>query len=135
MDSKLYLILLAVHILIIIVNYKLLKNPKPYPPEEIRKELKSGGVSLDSSKYVGSSHYLLPRLVKSESNWVNGNYYWYRSSVKLGITGIGLTFFTMILGEVFNLFEPLIGLFIIMVPGFLAMIYLCFRMEKDILKD
>ena len=52
MSSKIYLIFLGVHILIIIVNYNLLKNPKPYPPEEIRKEFKSGGESLASYKYV-----------------------------------------------------------------------------------
>lgn len=135
MSNKVYLGSLVINILIIIVNYSLLKNPKPYPPAEIRKEFKSGGVSLASSKYVGFSHYLLPRLVKSESNWVNGNTYWYRSSVKLGITGIGLTFFAMIIGEVFNLFDPLIGLFIIFVPLVLGMVCICFMMEKDILKD
>ena len=135
MTNNLYLILLAVHILIIIVNYKLLKNPKPFPPEEIRRELRSGGVSLASSKYVGFSHYLLPRLAKSESNWVNGNYYWYKSCVKLGITGIVLTFFTMILGEAFNLFDPLIGMFIILIPSVFEMVFICFKMEKNILMD
>ena len=68
MSDKIYLILLGVNILIIIVNYNLLKNQKPYPPEEVRNEFKSGGVSLASSKFVGSSHYLLPRLVKSQVN-------------------------------------------------------------------
>lgn len=135
MYNKIYLILLGVNILIIIVNYNLLKNPKPYPPEEIRKEFKSGGVSLASSKFVGSSHYLLPRLVKSEANWENGNNFWYKSCIKLGIMGISLTILTMILGEYFKLFDPLIGLFIIFIPVSLGMIYMCIRMEKDILKD
>lgn len=135
MSNKVYLVFLIINILIIIVNYNLLKNPKPYPPEEIRKEFNSGEGSLASFKYVGFSHYLVPRLVKSESNWVNGNSYWYRSSVKFGITGIGLTFFAMILGEVFNIFDPLIGLFIILIPSVLGMVYICFMMEKDILKD
>lgn len=135
MSNKLYLILLAVHILIIIVNYNLLKNPKPYPPEEIRKEFKSGGVSLASSKFVGFSHYLLPRIVKSQANWENGNAYWYRSGVKLGMVGIGITLITMILGEVFNLFAPLLGMFIILIPVSLGMIYMCIRMENHILKD
>lgn len=135
MSNKLYLILLAVHILIIIVNYNLLKNPKPYPPEEVRKEFKSGGVSLASSKFVGSSHYLLPRLAKSEANWIKGNYYWHMSSVRLGIFGIVITLITSILGEVFNLYDPLIGMFIILIPVSLGMVYICFRMEKNILKD
>ena len=135
MSNKIYLILLGVNILIIIVNYNLLKNPKPYPPEEVRKEFKSGGVSLASSKFVGFSHYLLPRLVKSQANWENGNAYWYRSCVKLGIIGILITLFTMILGEVFNLFDSLLGMFIILIPVSLGMIYMCIRMEKDILKD
>lgn len=135
MSNKLYLILLAVHILIVIVNYNLLKTPKPYPPEEVRKEFKSGGVSLASSKFVGFSHYLLPRLVKSEANWENGNNFWYKSGIKLGIMGISLTILTMILGEYFKLFDPLIGLFIIFIPVSLGMIYICIRMEKDILKD
>ncbi len=135
MDSKLYLILLAVHILIIIVNYNLLKNPKPYPPEEVRKELKSGGVSLASSKYVGFSHYLLPRLAQSKDNWVKGNEYWYKSSIKLGTMGVSLTIFTMILGEYFNIFDPLVGMFIILIPVSLGMIFICIRMEKNILKD
>lgn len=135
MTNNLYLIFLAVNILIIIENNKQLKNPKPYPPEEIRKEIRSGGGSLASYKYVGFSHYLIPRLVKSESNWQNGNAYWHRSSIRLGIFGIVLTFFTMILGQVFNLFDPLIGLFIIFIPVSLGMVDICFRMEKDILKD
>lgn len=135
MSDKIYLIFLGVNILIIIVNYNLLKKPKPYPPEEIRKEFKSGGVSLASSKFVGSSHYLLPRLVKSEYNWINGNTYWYRSGVRLGIFGIVLTLITAILGKVFRLFDSLVGLFIISIPWVLGMIYMCIRMEKDILKD
>ncbi len=135
MSNKIYLILLGVNILIIIVNYNLLKNPKPYPPEEVRKEFKSGGVSLASSKFVGSSHYLLPRLVKSEANWENGNNFWYKSCIKLGIMGISLTILTMILGEYFKLFDSLIGMFIIFIPVSLGMIYICIRMEKDILKD
>lgn len=135
MSDKIYLIFLGVNILIIIVNYNLLKKPKPYPPEEIRKEFKSGGVSLASSKFVGSSHYLLPRLVKSEYNWINGNTYWYRSGVRLGIFSIVLTLITAILGEVFRLLDPLVGLFIILIPLSLGMIYMCIRMEKDILKD
>ncbi|WP_311492124.1 hypothetical protein [uncultured Anaerococcus sp.] len=135
MDNKIYLIFLIVDILIIIVNYHLLKNPKPYPPEEVRKEFKSGGVSLASSKFVGSSHYLLPRLVQSQANWENGNAYWYRSGIKLGIFGIGITLITAILGEVFRLFDPLVGLFIILIPWVLGMIYMCIRIEKDILKD
>ena len=135
MDNKIYLIFLIVDILIIIVNYHLLKNPKPYPPEEVRKEFKSGGVSLASSKFVGSSHYLLPRLVQSQANWENGNAYWYRSGIKLGIFGIGITLITAILGEVFRPFDPLVGLFIILIPWVLGMIYMCIRIEKDILKD
>lgn len=42
MFSKLHLIFLGIYILIIIVNNKPLKNPKPYTPEEIRKEIRSG---------------------------------------------------------------------------------------------
>ena len=121
MDNKIYLIFLGVHILIIIVNYHLLKNPKPYPPEKVREEFKRGRESLSSYKYGGVSHYLLPRLVQSKANWVNGNAYWYRSGIKLG--------------EVFKLFDPLIGLFIILFPLVLGMIGLCIRMEKDVLKD
>lgn len=135
MSDKIYLILLGVNILIIIVNYNLLKNPKPYPPEEVRKEFKSGSVSLSSCKYIGPSHYFLPRLAKSQANWENGNAYWYRSCVRLGIFGIVLTLITAILGEVFRLFDPLVDLFIILIPWFLGMIYICIRMEKDILKD
>lgn len=135
MSDKIYLILLGVNILIIIVNYNLLKNPKPYPPEEIRKEFKSGSVRFSSNKYMGLSHYLLPRLVKSESNWINGNAYWYRSGVRLGIFGIVITLITIIIGEFFNLYDSLIGLFIILIPWVLGMIYMCIRMEKDILKD
>lgn len=42
MSNKIYLILLGVNVLIIIVNYNLLKNPKPYLSEEVRKNLKVG---------------------------------------------------------------------------------------------
>lgn len=51
------------------------------------------------------------------------------------MVGTGITFFTTILGEVFNLYDSLIGLFIILIPVSLGMIYICIRMEKDILKD
>ena len=135
MDSNLYFLFLGIYVLIIIVNYNLLKHPKPYPPQEIIKEFKSGTVRLSSSKYIGMSHYVIPRLVKSESNWINGNAYWYKSCIKLGIIGLLITLITMILGEVFNLYDYLTGLFIIIIPSALGMIYMCYRMEKDILKD
>lgn len=135
MGSNLYFLFLGIYVLIIIVNYNLLKHPKPYPPQEIIKEFKSGTVRLSSSKYIGMSHYVIPRLVKSESNWINGNAYWYKSCIKLGIIGLLITLITMILGEVFNLYDYLIGLFIIIIPSFLGMIYICYRMEKYILKD
>ncbi|EFM24384.1 hypothetical protein HMPREF9225_1987 [Peptoniphilus duerdenii ATCC BAA-1640] len=135
MGSNLYFVFLGVNVLIIICNYNLLKHPKPYPPKEIIKEFKSGTVRLSSSKYIGMSHYVIPRLVKSESNWIDGNAYWYRSGVKLGIVDLVITLITMILGEVFNLYDYLIGLFIIIIPSALGMIYMCYRMEKYILKD
>lgn len=135
MSSNLYFLFLGMYVLIVIVNYNLLKHPKPYPPQEIIKEFKSGTVRLSSSKYIGMSHYVIPRLVKSESNWINGNAYWYKSCIKLGIIGLLITLITMILGEVFNLYDYLIGLFIIIIPSFLGMIYICYRMEKDILKN
>lgn len=81
---------------------------------------------------MGLSHYLLPRLVKSEANWENGNNFWYRSGVRLGIFGIVLTLITAILGKVFRLFDSLVGLFIISIPWVLGMIYMCIRMEKHI---
>ena len=135
MSNNLYLVFLGIYVLIIIVNYNLLNHPKPYPPEKIREEFKRGRERLSSYKYQGLSHYVLPRLVKSESNWINGNAYWYRSSVKLGIIGIAITLITMILGEIFNLYDYLIGLFIILIPSILGIIYICYRMEKYILKD
>lgn len=135
MSSNLYFLFLGMYVLIVIVNYNLLKHPKPYPPKEIREEFKSGTVRLSSSKYIGMSHYVIPRLVKSESNWINGNSYWYKSCIKLGIIGLLITLITMILEEVFNLYDYLTGLFIILIPSFLGMIYICYRMEKDILKD
>ena len=135
MDNNLYLLFLGIYLLIILVNYNLLKHPKPYPPKEIREEFKKGRERLTSYKYQGLSHYALPRLVKSESNWINGNAYWYKSCIKLGIMGIAITLITMILGEVFNLYDPLIGPFIIMIPSILGMINICYRMEKDILRD
>lgn len=135
MGSNLYFLFLGIYVLIIIVNYNLLKHPKPYPPKEIREEFKRGRVRLSSYKYQGLSNYLLPRLVKSEFNWINGNSYWYRSCIKLGIVDLVITLITMILGEVFNLYDYLIGLFIIIIPSFLGMIYICYRMEKYILKD
>lgn len=46
MSNKIYLIFLVVDILIIIVNYNLLKNPKPYPPKEIREEFKSEAIFI-----------------------------------------------------------------------------------------
>ena len=68
MPIKIYLIFLGINILIIIVNYNLLNNPKPNAPEEVRAEFESGRERLDSYKYRGLSHYLLPRLVKSKAN-------------------------------------------------------------------
>lgn len=135
MTNKLYLLLLGINILIIIVNFNLLKNPKPYPPKEIAMEFRGGRERFNSYKYVGLSHYLLPRLAKSQANWINGNLYWYRSCIKLGFMGLVISLITMILGEVFNLYDWLIGLFIIQTPSILGMVYICYRMEKYILKD
>ncbi len=91
--------------------------------------------NVPKNQIVGLSHYLLPRLAKSESNWINGNEYWYRSSLKLGLVGLVISLITMVLGEVFNLYDWLIGLFIIQISSILGMIYICYRMEKYILKD
>ena len=41
----------------------------------------------------------------------------------------------MLLGEVFKIYDPLVGLFIILIPSILGMIYLRIRMENHILKD
>lgn len=135
MNSSLYLVFISIYILVIIVNYNLLNHPKPYPPQEIIEEFKSGTVRLSSSNYIGMSHYVIPRLAKSESNWINGNEYWYKSCIKLGIIGIVISLITMILGEVFNMYDCLIGLFIIAIFSFLGMVYICYRIEKSILKD
>lgn len=135
MTNKLYLLLLGINIIIIIVNFNLLKNPKPYPPKEIIEEFRGGRERLDSYKYVGLSHYILPRLAKSESNWINGNEYWYRSCIKLGLVGLVISLITMVLGEVFNLYDWLIGLFIIQISSILGIVYIIYRMEKYILKD
>ena len=53
MTNNLYLIFLGIYTLIIMVNYNLLKNPKPYPPENIREEFKRGRERLGSYKYRG----------------------------------------------------------------------------------
>ncbi|MDO5713291.1 MAG: hypothetical protein Q4Q07_02550 [Tissierellia bacterium] len=135
MSNTLYLVFLGIYILIIAVNYNNLRNPKPYPPKEIREEFKRGRERFSSYKYIGLSHYALPRLAKSKSNWVNGNIYWNKSSIKLGIIGIVITLITMILGEVFNLYNYFIGMFIILTPSILGMIFICYRMEKIVLKD
>lgn len=135
MTDKLYLIFFPVYLLLIMVNYNLLKNPKPYPPEEIREELKSGRERLNYYKYIGLSHYLIPMLVKSQENWIRGNDYWYKSGIRLGIIGLFLTSITTVMVEVFGLFDSLIGLFIIFIPSFSGLIFLCIRMEKDILMD
>lgn len=135
MSRKLYLALLGIYILIVVVNYNSLKNPKPYPPEEMREELKSGTVTLSSWKYVGLSHYIVSRVAQSESNWVNGNTYWFKSCVNLGIIGIVVTLMAMILGEVFRLYDYFIGICIPLISSALGMIVICYRMEKKILKD
>ncbi|MGX7092380.1 hypothetical protein [Hutsoniella sourekii] len=135
MNSSLYLVFISIYILVIIINYNLLNHPKPYPPQAIIEEFKSGRVRLSSCKYLGMSHYVLSRLVKSESNWINGNEYWYQSSIKFGTIGIAISLITMILGEVFNMYDYLIGLFIIIIYSFLGMICICYRIEKFILKD
>jgi len=135
MSNNLYFVFLGIYILIVVVNYINLNNPKPYPPKKIREEFKRGKERFSSYKYRGLSHYALPRLAKSESNWINGNAYWNKSGIKLGIIGIVITLITMILGEVFNLYNYFIGMFIIIIPSILGMIFICYRMEKNILKD
>lgn len=42
MSKNLYLVFLGIYILIIVVNYNSLNNPKPYPPKKIREEFKRG---------------------------------------------------------------------------------------------
>ncbi|MEQ2401544.1 hypothetical protein [Peptoniphilus hominis (ex Hitch et al. 2025)] len=42
MGNYLYLVFLGIYVLIIIVNYNLLKHPKPYPPKKIREEFRRG---------------------------------------------------------------------------------------------
>ena len=53
----------------------------------------------------------------------------------MGIFGIVITLITIILGEVLKLFDPLVGLFVILIPWVLGIIYTCIRMERDILRD
>lgn len=134
-SNKFYIVFLCINILIVIVNYYYLNNPKSYPPKEIREEFKIGRERFTSYKYRGLSHYALPRLVKCETNWINGNAYWNKSGIKLGIIGIVITLITMILGEVFNLYNSFIGAFITLIPLILGMILISYKMEKNILKD
>lgn len=135
MSSSLYLVFLGIYSLIIFTNYNNSINPRPYPPKKIREEFNRGRFGFSAYKYRGFSHYSLPRLVKSESNWVDGYSYWNKAFIKLGIVGIIITLITMVLGEGFNLYYPFIGAFIIVSPLFLGMIFICYRMEKNILKD
>lgn len=133
--NKFYIVFLGIYILIVVINYNNLNNPRPYPPKKIREEFKRGKFGFSAYKYRGFSHYSLPRLVKSEANWIDGYAYWNKASIKLGITGLIISLLTMILGEVFNLFNSFIGAFIILVPLLLGMVLICYRMEKNILKD
>lgn len=134
MNLKLYLILLVIDILIIIVNYYELNHPNPYPPEKVRRELKGGRVTLSSCKYIGLSHYILPRLVNSESDWSKGNAYWHRSFVKLGCIAIFITLIAMILTKVFPL-NMGIGISMSLAPLILGMIFISYKMETLILND
>lgn len=135
MSNKLYFVFLGIYILIVVVNYNNLKNPRPYPPKKIREEFKRGKFSFLSHKYRGFSYYALPRLVKSEASWINGYTYWSKSCIKLGITGTIITLIIMILGEVLNLYDYLIGVFVVLIPLILGMILISYRMEKNILND
>ena len=134
-SNKSYFVFLAILIFIVITNYKNLNNPKPYPPKKIREEFKRGKKSFSSYKYREFSYYSLPRLVKSESNWINGNTYWNSSCIKLGIIGVIIAVITMILGEVFNYYNSFVGVSIILAYLLLGMILISYRMEKSILKD
>nr|WP_300003759.1 hypothetical protein [Tissierella sp.] len=133
--NKPYFIFFGVYLLILFINYKSLKNPTPYPPKEIIEEFKAGRERLSSYKYKGLSHYAIPRLAKSESNWIYGNIYWFKASIKLAILGIIITLFITVLGEVFNLYEFFTALFMLSAPLVLGMIFICYRIEKNILKD
>ena len=134
-SNKFYIIFLIINIFIVVTNYKNLNNPKPYPPKEIREEFKKGKFGFDAYKYRGFSHYAMPRLVKSESNWKDGYHYWNKAFIKIGVIGIVITLITMLLGEVFNLYIPFIGISIILLFLISGMIFVSYRMEKDILKD
>lgn len=134
-SNRFYIVLLVIYIFIIFTNYNNLNNPRPYPPKKIREEFKRGKFSFSSHKYRGFSYYALPRLVESESNWIDGYSYWNKVCIRLGIIGIIITFITMILGEVFNLYNPFIGIFIIVAYLILGMILISYKMEENILKD
>lgn len=133
MSNKLYFVFLG--IFIIFTNYNNSTNPRPYPPKKIREEFKRGKSSFSAYKYKGFSHYSLPRLVKSEDNWINGTAYWNVACIKLGIIGIIMTLITMILGEVFNFYNYFVGISIILTSLILGMVLISYRMEKSILKD
>ena len=134
-SNRFYIVFLGIYIFITFTNYTNLNNPKPYPPKKIREEFKRERIRFSTSKYIGFSHYSIPRLAKSESNWIDGYAYWNKASIKLGFIGIIITLITMILGEDFNLYSPLIGAFIILVPLISGMIWVSYKMEKNILKD
>lgn len=134
-SNKLYFILLGAFIFTFFTNYNNLNNPRPYPPKKIREEFKRLKFGFSAYKYRGFSHYSLPRLVKSESNWINGYAYWNKAFIKLAIIEIIITLIAMILGEVFNLYNSFIGVSIILVPLILGMIFISYRMEKNVLKD
>lgn len=134
-SNKLYFVFLGILIFIVITNYKNLNNPRPYPPKKIREEFKRGKKGFSSYKYRGFSHYSLPRLVKSESNWINGNAYWNSACIKLGIMGVIIALITMILGEVVNFYNSFVGVSIILAYLLFGMTLISYRMEKNILKD
>lgn len=135
MSNKLYFVFLGIYIFIVFTNYNNSINPRPYPPKKIREEFSRGKFGFSAYKYKGFSHYSLPRLVKSESNWIDGYAYWNKASIKLGIVGIIVTLITMVLGEVFNLYNYFIGISISLSCLLLGMILISYRMEKGVLKD
>lgn len=138
---NLYYIIISALVLIVILNYYYLKNPKPYPPEHIRERLKNGSGKFSDYKYIGFSQYSIPKLIRSEYNWINGFSYWYKFSVNMGLLGIIIMFLTMNLEKKLKLNIGIlnqtgtIGVIIFAVYGSISLLLVSNRIDKYILKD
>ncbi len=114
---------LGAFILMSVIGDYYLKNPKDYPPENIRNKINEGELTqIEYFKYIGLFEYKTQELIYSKSNWENGFKQISKGIYKIGNYGFVLQFILMIIESILLIIVTTNGKFSVFVYDYIAII-------------